>query len=65
VKARRVFAVDFRIVTLRTYQKWEAGGYHKGGHQKLLAFCKKYHISLDWFYGGDAFRVKANLASPA
>jgi hypothetical protein len=39
-------------VTLRTYKKWEAGGRHKGGHYKLLAFCKKYDVNIAWFYGG-------------
>jgi transcriptional regulator with XRE-family HTH domain len=48
-------------ITLRTYQKWEAGGHHHGGHQKLLAFCKKYDVSLDWLYGGEA-RVIAGKA---
>jgi transcriptional regulator with XRE-family HTH domain len=50
-------------VTLRNYQKWEAGGRHKGGHYKLLAFCQRYDVNIAWFYGG-ASRVKANLASP-
>jgi transcriptional regulator with XRE-family HTH domain len=52
-------------VTLRTYRKWEAGGHHHGGHQKLLAFCKKYHVSLDWIYRDNVLKAKANLASPA
>jgi transcriptional regulator with XRE-family HTH domain len=50
-------------MTLRTYQKWEADGHPKGRNAKLLAFCEKYDVSIDWLYFGDAFRAKKNLTS--
>ncbi len=55
-------------VTLRTYRKWEAGGRHshrKNCHARLMAFCEKYDVSLDWLYFGDAFSAKKNLTSCA
>jgi transcriptional regulator with XRE-family HTH domain len=52
-------------VTLRTYRKWEASYRRKNSHARLMAFCEKYDVSLDWLYFGDAFIAKRNLTSCA
>lgn len=39
-------------ITLRTYQKWEAGLPGRCKHSGLLSFAKKYDVSFNWLLDG-------------
>jgi len=50
-------------VTVRTYRRWEAGGYPRG--TGLRDFAARYDVSMDWLLFGGAATIRPHLAKRA
>jgi transcriptional regulator with XRE-family HTH domain len=56
-------AADAAGSTVRTWRKWEAGGF--SGCLKIVDFAGKFDVSLDWLVDGDTARVRDHLVKHA
>jgi transcriptional regulator with XRE-family HTH domain len=54
-------AADAFRVTLRTYRRWENGEEPRNSTSKIVDFCRRYRVSIDWLLAGDTSRVGDHL----